>query len=188
MPLVGMLHINCKRILEDIVTLKQDLSCNYSQSLSSEPLNVLYLREFFVVFFGQICVGFRQVMVHRKRKVVNESCQIFCHQNSFMVVTRIVVKVVSVDNPKFVPKIIQFRYHLVWSIVVIVVTMTTLTPMKLSMLLLWPFWQLTIVINCVHDNPLIPWQLWQPSLPGLLKKAPSQWQPIDNFWVVKVVK
>ncbi len=28
---------------------------------------------------------------------------------------------------------------------------------------------------------------WQPWLPGLLKKAPSQWQPSDNFWVVKVV-
>ncbi len=27
---------------------------------------------------------------------------------------------------------------------------------------------------------------WQPWLPELWKKAPSQWQPSDNFWVVMV--
>ena len=66
---------------------------------------------------------------------LSDSRQKRCQSDNFMVVKRKVVKVVTVDNQKVAILTTKIWYQVYWSLVVKVVTMTPLTPIKLSELL-----------------------------------------------------
>ncbi len=75
-----------------------------------------------------------------------------CQSDNFMVVTKKVVKVVSIYNQNVVIMTTQIWYQVDWSLVVKVINWTTLTIVKLSQLSLWQLWRHKVVKSCQSEN------------------------------------